>query len=166
VSELRDRVFDILDKAADWHWAVAHEMCASDGLGPEEATDAIMALIESERAERDALQKTGEVLVNELLAFEADLGDPFWGGFVKNVLPALQSFRVALAESAPQMRHGDISGDAAQLIDWTRPRWMTGEGEIETARKLERNGLGKVFDDGDGGPVWWWPFGADALRCR
>jgi hypothetical protein len=62
VSELRDRVFDILDKAADWHWAVAHEMCASDGLGPEEATDAIMALIKSERAEKQALREALELI--------------------------------------------------------------------------------------------------------
>jgi hypothetical protein len=55
----------------------------------------------------------------------------------------------------------NASYDTPALIDWTRPRWMIGEGEIETARKLERNGLGKVFDDGDGGPVWWWPFGAN-----
>ena len=62
MSELRDRVFDILDKAADWHWAVAHEMCASDGLGPEEATDAIMALIKSERAEKQALREALELI--------------------------------------------------------------------------------------------------------
>jgi hypothetical protein len=62
VSELRNRVFDILDKAADWHWAVAHEMCASDGLGPEEATDAIMALIKSERAEKQALREALELI--------------------------------------------------------------------------------------------------------
>ena len=46
------------------------------------------------------------------------------------------------------------------LIDWTRPRWMIGEGEIETARKLEREGKGRVYDDGDGGPVQWIPFGS------
>jgi len=63
------------------------------------------------------------------------------------------------------MTHENASYDTPALIDWTRPRWMIGEGEIETARKLERAGLGRVHDDGDGGPVWWWPFGADALRC-
>jgi hypothetical protein len=27
----------------------------------------------------------------------------------------------------------NASYDTPALIDWTRPRWMTGEGEIETA---------------------------------
>ena len=56
----------------------------------------------------------------------------------------------------------NASYDTPALIDWTRPRWMIGEGEIETARKLERAGLGRVYDDGDGGPVQWVPFGATA----
>ena len=55
MSELRDRIEDILDKAADWEWAVANEVCAGDGLNRDEATDAIMSLIESERAEKKAL---------------------------------------------------------------------------------------------------------------
>lgn len=50
------------------------------------------------------------------------------------------------------------------LIDWTRRRWMVGEGEIEDARKLEREGKGAVFDDGDGGPVLWVPC-AHALQA-
>jgi hypothetical protein len=51
------------------------------------------------------------------------------------------------------------------MIDWTRRRWLTDEPQIEDARKLERAGLGKVYDDGDGGPVLWVPCEADALRC-
>ena len=57
------------------------------------------------------------------------------------------------------MTHENASYDPPG-IDWTRPRWMLGEGEIETARKLERAGLGRVYDDGDGGPVQWIPFGS------
>jgi hypothetical protein len=60
-----------------------------------------------------------------------------------------------------QLDRGCDMTDEQEYERWTRPRWMVGELEIETARKLERNKLGKVFDDGDGGPVWWWPFGAD-----
>ena len=60
------------------------------------------------------------------------------------------------------MTHENAPSDTPTLIDWTRPRWMVGEGEIETACKLRDAGLGRVFDDGDGGPVWWWPFGANA----
>jgi hypothetical protein len=43
------------------------------------------------------------------------------------------------------------------LIDWTRPRWLTEEPQIEDACKLEREGKGTVYDDGDGGPVQWVP---------
>ena len=62
------------------------------------------------------------------------------------------------------MTHETASHDPPALIDWTRPRWMVGELEIETARKLERHKLGRVFDDGDGGPVWWWPFGSEGEK--
>ena len=55
MSELRDSIENILDKAADWEWAVANEVCAGDGLNRDEATDAIMSLIKSERAEKEAL---------------------------------------------------------------------------------------------------------------
>ena len=59
------------------------------------------------------------------------------------------------------MTHETASYDPP-LIDWTRPRWMIDEPQIEDARKLEREGLGRVYDDGDGGPVQWVPFGATA----
>ena len=63
------------------------------------------------------------------------------------------------------MTHETASSDTPALIDWTRPRWMVGELEIETARKLEREGKGRVYDDGDGGPVQWVPFGVRSVNA-
>ena len=61
------------------------------------------------------------------------------------------------------MIHENASYDPP-LIDWTRRRWLTDEPQIEDARKLERAGLGRVYDDGDGGPVQWVPFGSKGKK--
>ena len=40
------------------------------------------------------------------------------------------------------------------MIDWTMPRWITGEGEMEEARQHEAAGDGRVLDDGHPPAVW------------
>ena len=55
------------------------------------------------------------------------------------------------------MSSPNASYDKPALIDWTRRRWLTDEPQIETARKLEREGRGTVFDDGLGGACEWLP---------
>lgn len=40
--------------------------------------------------------------------------------------------------------------------------WIQDELVMETARRLERHGLGRVIDDGDGGPALWLPAGDPA----
>jgi hypothetical protein len=42
-------------------------------------------------------------------------------------------------------------------MDWTRAQWLTGETQIEEARRRERAGEGRVIEDGLGGCVQWVP---------
>ncbi len=44
-------------------------------------------------------------------------------------------------------------------MDWTLRQWLTGETQIEEARRRERKGEGRVVDDGLGGAVQWIPAG-------
>ncbi len=46
-------------------------------------------------------------------------------------------------------------------MDWTRAQWLTGETQIEEARRRERAGEGRVIEDGLGGAVEWIPVKQD-----